>query len=468
MRLPESQARRGRHSPVTSSLMLLAAFLVPAAAHSEARLSEGLKPPQDLELVEASPTTLSLSWKLPPGRPGDGYALFVDYTATAATDEPHYVFSGLRCGTSYTLGVEIVDSSGNRPERASVVAATSACVDAPTPPSREPSPQPTPEPSPAPIPLPAPSPLTSGSQASVPTPVPSVEADSTAPDAGDSGPAIDAFPPGPTRPMSWDGAGAFVWHEAALDPKLLGRELRQDGFGWIAILIHEGTSVEPLDDDWVRQFRAASGLPVGGWGVLRTEPEQEAALAHALVSRHHLDFYIADAEAEYKFSGDDGQSGERFSRSQRFVREFRSLSPELPAAVSSYCRADLADIDWRAWNAAGFSFLPQAYANDLGSAASPSACVAGATGFFSPQDVHPTIGMYRGNDGRLSPEEYAKDLAAAHVVGFSVYLADNAMSARDWTVLGHAIRERGIAQLDPTGDVDAAPFSVPRRGGIAY
>ena len=134
----------------------------------------------------------------------------------------------------------------------------------------------------------------------------------------------------------------------------------------------------------MRRFRAASGLSVGGWGVLRAEPEQEADLAHRLLDQYGLDFYIANAEAEYKFSNDDGQSNERFGRSQRFVEQFRALEPEMPAAVSSYCRADRADIDWTAWRGSGFAFLPQAYVNDLGSVISPAACVEGAAA-FSPQ-----------------------------------------------------------------------------------
>ena len=129
-------------------------------------------------------------------------------------------------------------------------------------------------------------------------------------------------------------------------------------------------------------------------GSLAHKPEREADLAHGLLDQYGLDFYIANAEAEYKFSNDDGQSNERFERSQRFVDQFRALEPDMPAAVSSYCRADKADIDWNAWRSSGFAFLPQAYVNDLGSAISPAACVEGAAAFFAPDAVHPTVGMY--------------------------------------------------------------------------
>ena len=51
-------------------------------------------------------------------------------------------------------------------------------------------------------------------------------------------------------------------------------------FSWVALRIHDGLDIDPIEGDWVRRFRAASGLSVGGWGVLRTEPEREADLAH--------------------------------------------------------------------------------------------------------------------------------------------------------------------------------------------
>jgi hypothetical protein len=394
--------------------------------------------------------------------------LFVDEQSVATTDEPHYRFGDLRCGTSYTLGVEAFDSSGDRSERTSVVGPTSPCPDAPPPPVPAPSPAPSPPP-PRPTPTPPASSLTSSPQISV-------EPESSSPPASGDTPTIVDTAPGPALPMSWNAAGAFIWHETTLDPALLGRELRENGFGWIAIQIHDGTSVDPLDLNWVRQFRAASGLPVGGWGVLRTDPEQEATLAHALVTRDQLDFYIANAEAEYKFSGDDDESPERYGRSRRFVDEFRALSPDLPAAVVSYCRADRANVDWHAWSLAGFSYLPEAYANDLGDAASPAACMTGATGFFSLDHVHPVIGMYLGQQGRMSPDEYTTDLAAAQVVGFSVYLADNKMNASDWSTLGNAIRTLGIARTDSAphvesasaGDADSALPPIPRLGASGY
>ena len=182
-------------------------------------------------------------------------------------------------------------------------------------------------------------------------------------------------------------------------------------------------------------------------GVLRTHPEQEAELADRLLKDYSLDFYVANPEAEYKYSSDDGSSRERYGRSQRFVDSFRQLRPEMPVAISSYCRADSQDIDWEAWNRSGFAFLPQAYVNDFGEATSPAACAEGAADFFPAYAVHPTVGVYAGQEGEPSPSRYAELLDKAGTVGFSVYLAETRMRVEQWRMFGEAMVELAIARL---------------------
>lgn len=407
---------------------------MPAAGRSDVDHS-GPNPPTALEIVGASSTSLTLTWRAGHGRPAQGFTLFSDGQSVASTTETSYTFTVLSCGTAYTLGIEAFDAAGDHSELVSVIAAPDACPappPAPTPPALSPAPAP-PEPPAQPPAEPSP-------------PTPPVPPFPTAPEPEPPG----ALPePGtPSAEMSWAGAGAFVWHETDVAPEALGLELRDNGFSWVAVLIHDGLAVDPVEGDWVRRFRAASGLPVGGWGVLRTEPEREADLAHRLLDHYSLDFYVANPEAEYKFSDDDGQSAERYGRSQRFVELFRALEPDTPAAISSYCRADTQDIDWRAWNRSGFVFLPQAYVNDFGSAASPAACAEGAAGFFPSDAVHPTVGMYAGQGEGPSPERYAALLDEAGTVGFSVYLAETGMDARHWHTLGEAIGELEIARRD--------------------
>lgn len=245
--------------------------------------------------------------------------------------------------------------------------------------------------------------------------------------------------------MSWDEAGAFVWHETDVSPEALGQELRANGFGWVAVFVNDGLTEDAVEGNWIARFRAASGLAVGGWGVLHSHPTGEARLASSLVGRDGLDFYIADAEADLSYSGPGGESAERFARSRRFVTEFRRLQPSLPAAVSSYCRPDQHDLDWSAWSSAGFAFLPQAYVNDFGAAASPAECVRAAQAYFPASSIHPTIGMYAGVSHSLAAAAYVRLLARAGTVGFSVYLAETRMTPEAWQALGAAMRGRGIA-----------------------
>jgi hypothetical protein len=61
--------------------------------------------------------------------------------------------------------------------------------------------------------------------------------------------------------------------------------------------------------------------------------------------------------------------------------------------------------------------------------------------------VHPTIGMYPGVDRSLRAASYARLLARAGTLGFSVYLAETRMTPDDWRALGDAMRSRRIATV---------------------
>lgn len=247
--------------------------------------------------------------------------------------------------------------------------------------------------------------------------------------------------------MSWSNAGAIIVHPGDVDPGSLGRTMRANGFGWAAVLLADGTDIRPLDQHWITTFRDASGLPVGGWSVLRDQPVAEARAAAQLVAQTGLSFFIADAEAEYGYTLGKTTSNVRYARSRQFVAAFRAAEPSLPAAVSSYCRPDQHDLDWAAWAGGGFVFLPQAYVNDLGPHVAPALCVSAAAKFFPRSDVHPTVGSFSGQFGLVAPARNAHLLAQAGTTGFSIYPAEVGLSDQDWQAYGEAIRTMRLAAL---------------------
>lgn len=253
-------------------------------------------------------------------------------------------------------------------------------------------------------------------------------------------------PPPPTQvAMSWDNGGGIVWHPSDVDPSWMGKQMRGAGFGWVAVYLGENDSTTPPDTNWITRFRAASGLPVGGWSVLGVDPAKDASDAVQLIQQDGLAFYIADAELPYGYTFNSQHSTTRLARSRIFVSTFRRLEPDLPAAISSYCRPDEHDLDWGAWARAGFVFLPQAYVNDFGDAADPAACVSGAASFFPKSQVHPTVGSYAGLLGFVAPSRFAHLLSRAGTTGFSIYPAEAGMSAENWQAYGQAIATQHIA-----------------------
>ena len=69
-----------------------------------------------------------------------GYGIYVEGVRVDATTQASYAFSGLNCGTSYTLGVDAYDAAGNRSSVSSLIVTTSACVSTSPPPSPPPPP----------------------------------------------------------------------------------------------------------------------------------------------------------------------------------------------------------------------------------------------------------------------------------------------------------------------------------------
>src|SRR5262245_46780715 len=254
-------------------------------------------------------------------------------------------------------------------------------------------------------------------------------------------------PPAPVA-LSWSSAGGLIVHTDQLDPTLAGELARANGFGWVAVQIADGENQTPLVANWITRFRAASGLPVCGWSVLRGNPEADAQLAATLLEQNQLDFYIADAEQEYGLTNGAERSLANARRSTDFITAFRVLEPTMPAALSSFCQADEHDLDWQAWAAAGFAFLPEAYVDQLGPDGTPAACVAAARQWFPTSSIHPVLGIFTGTYSTPAPTDYAALLAQAGTIGFSLFPFENADSDT-LASYGNAIHAATVAQPPP-------------------
>lgn len=315
-------------------------------------------------------------------------------------------------------------------------------------------------PAPAGKPVPAAKPDPAGRSAPATGPAPAgkpVPAETPDP-AGRSDPATKTTPAtkaGASHPAAgapvWKEPGVFVWHAGAFPADIALQRLKALGIKWVALQIADGLTVnaeteQALAAGYIQRLRAA-GIKVGFWGVNRTEPEAEAKLAADLVRKWGADFYIANAEIEYKYTSQDGSpSVENWSRSRRWVETFRKELPDIAAGLSSYGRADLADLDWKAWRDAGFDWLPQAYLNEF-DINDPALCVEGAMKVGWPRDrVHPTLGLWGGGQSRVVPvSEYVASLRRSGSIGFSSYLAEQ-MSEEDWQNLGEAIAKGGLTR----------------------
>jgi acid phosphatase type 7 len=85
--------------------------------------------PADLAVSAATATSISLLWTPSTDNVGvTGYDVYWDGTDIATTTSTSYTFTGLACGSSYTLGVVAFDAAGNRSTQSTMTSATSACA----------------------------------------------------------------------------------------------------------------------------------------------------------------------------------------------------------------------------------------------------------------------------------------------------------------------------------------------------
>ena len=85
-------------------------------------------PPSSLKVTGPTSSSLPLSWTASTDNVAiAGYDLFLNGNSAGATTSTGYTFTGLSCGTAYTLGVDAFDAAGNISTRATLGVSTAAC-----------------------------------------------------------------------------------------------------------------------------------------------------------------------------------------------------------------------------------------------------------------------------------------------------------------------------------------------------
>jgi Polysaccharide lyase len=118
---------------VLSTAILLASLfcvLLVASSATASRRHDWQPPsvPTSLAVASTSASSIELAWNASTdNNVVAGYTLFADGVNVGSTAALWYTFSGLACGTSYTLGVNAFDAAGNHSATATFVAATAAC-----------------------------------------------------------------------------------------------------------------------------------------------------------------------------------------------------------------------------------------------------------------------------------------------------------------------------------------------------
>ncbi len=84
--------------------------------------------PSALGASDASQNSITLSWSASSDNVGvTGYGRYRNNSLVSSGTGTSFTFTGLACGTSYTLGVDAYDAAGNRSSKGQLTASTSAC-----------------------------------------------------------------------------------------------------------------------------------------------------------------------------------------------------------------------------------------------------------------------------------------------------------------------------------------------------
>ncbi len=234
----------------------------------------------------------------------------------------------------------------------------------------------------------------------------------------------------------WNERGVFTWYlpnPLVSDSTAFAKQLKRNNFSWVAVWAHDGSiarNEEFFAQGWLKPFRKL-GIKVCAWGGLDEDPEGNARAAMQAMTKWRFDCYIANAEDAYK-----ADSGGDPGRSARFVS---ALKLDVPLALSTNGAAckpwNLSAVfDYVPWRNAGYDLLPQAYWN-VSECYEPHWVIQHSLEAGWPiERVHPTVGIFQAERGRLTGADYAPLLDSDGATGFSAYLAEE-MTEADYAAL---------------------------------
>ena len=256
-------------------------------------------------------------------------------------------------------------------------------------------------------------------------------------------------PPAPRSfvPMSWRDSCAFVWHPTAIDPAVLGHELRANGFGWAAVFVNDGMTAAPLDPARIDRFRWRERAAARRLG---RAPRRSGRRGRSRPSARSPDtgstFYVADAEAEYGYRPRPGrvapasplgdvhrrvpQARAGPPRRRRLLLPARPARPRLESLELGRLRLPPRGLRQRArrgGRACGVRDGRGRHTSRPIACIRSSACTPASSASATPPS---TRGSY--------------DEAARR--GFSVYLAEQGMTEAKWAAFGRRSTGLGIAQ----------------------
>src|SRR5580765_5888102 len=116
-------------------LMLLSCLIVVTSSAAAPRDRKPPTTPTNLTAGSITTTGFTVSWTASTdNREVTGYDVFLNGATGGTTTATSRAFTGLTCGTSYTVAVDARDAAGNTSAQASVNASTAACTTPPPPP----------------------------------------------------------------------------------------------------------------------------------------------------------------------------------------------------------------------------------------------------------------------------------------------------------------------------------------------